>query len=473
MSAPFPAARRSRGKLLLAGHAAHVDGLDASVRDRVLRVRNIYEAVGEIATSTASAPVEAVIVDAHEMTRPLPVVVEAIRNLDPNVFVYALLRSEDDADGEEAADAGFDGLLVAPLTPSMIAGILDAETEEDSAVEPAPIGAPSKPEVSPSPPQSEPPAGAAFEPTDAIEGGDAPPSTAPVQEDVMLGDSDLVEAALSDPERLPDLALRLLVQETGWSEARLIAPDEPVPQGCASAEVAFSGEHHGRLATSMADARALTPWAGWLARWLSLAKSQHELRAMALTDPLTGAWNRRFFESFLPRRLEEARRRRRPLTLMVFDVDDLKVYNDRYGHEAGDVVLRETVRLLNSVIRRGDRVCRIGGDEFVVIFADDEPPRRPGSVPIESIEKIVRRFQSQICELRFPKLGPEAPGTLSISAGLATFPWDGHDAETLLRAADRLAMESKRKGKNALTIGPGAETVCRGDAGEPGPGNHS
>jgi diguanylate cyclase (GGDEF)-like protein len=145
---------------------------------------------------------------------------------------------------------------------------------------------------------------------------------------------------------------------------------------------------------------------------------------------------------------------------MVFDIDNFKSYNDQFGHEAGDEVLRDTVKLMMSVIRQGDRVCRIGGDEFAVVFADPEGPRLAGSMHLESIEAIAKRFQDQICAMRFPKLGTEAPGTLSISAGLATYPWDGHDPAALLRHADQLALESKRKGKNVITLGPGAQRVC-------------
>ncbi len=145
---------------------------------------------------------------------------------------------------------------------------------------------------------------------------------------------------------------------------------------------------------------------------------------------------------------------------MVFDIDNFKSYNDRYGHEAGDQVLRETVDLLRSTIRRGDHVFRIGGDEFVVIFSDNDGPRTEHSSPPDSVEVIAYRFQEKVCELRFPQLGLDADGSLSISAGLATFPWDGLDGATLLRRADQLALESKRSGKNALRFGPGARSRC-------------
>lgn len=198
----------------------------------------------------------------------------------------------------------------------------------------------------------------------------------------------------------------------------------------------------------------------WLAGWIRLEKQQAELRRCAFTDSLTGAWNRRYFSRFLGAAIEQARLARQALTVMLFDIDGFKHYNDAYGHAAGDEILVETVRLLKSVIRPSDRVCRVGGDEFVVIFYEPSGPRDADSKPPESVYQIATRFQQQICQHRFPKLGHEALGTLTISAGLASFPWDGHDAESLLAKADQLAMESKRQGKNAITLGPGAEAVC-------------
>ena len=75
----------------------------------------------------------------------------------------------------------------------------------------------------------------------------------------------------------------------------------------------------------------------------------------------------------------------------------------------------------------------------------------------ETVEAIASRFQDQICQMKFPKLGLDAPGTLSISGGLATYPWDASDPESLLEHADQLALQSKRMGKNVITIGPGQE----------------
>lgn len=214
-------------------------------------------------------------------------------------------------------------------------------------------------------------------------------------------------------------------------------------------------------AWSMAHAHRVAELSGWLSAWVKLDAQHRELRQAAFTDPLTGAWNRRYFDRFMDAAIGQARKARRSLTLMVFDIDDFKKYNDAFGHAAGDEILVETVRLLNSVIRPSDRVCRVGGDEFAVIFYEPQGPRAANSAPPESVYGIATRFQQQICNHRFPKLGEQAAGSLTISGGLATFPWDGNDAGALLDRADQLSMESKKQGKNALTFGRAAESECR------------
>jgi diguanylate cyclase (GGDEF)-like protein len=287
-----------------------------------------------------------------------------------------------------------------------------------------------------------------------------------------LGDTDLVEAILSPTGEVRQLALALIAEQTGWTDIAIVPIDEPSVresnpprQESAAVEIIFNTLSFGVLTTARARVGQLRPWADWLGRWLALDQAHRDHRLKSFQDDLTGAWNRRFFDAFLGEAIDHASAARRPVTIMVFDIDNFKTFNDHFGHEAGDEILCETVRLLTSVIRQGDRVCRIGGDEFAVVFADPEAPRTPGSTHPESVERIAKRFQDQVCTMRFPKLGAQAPGSLSISAGLATFPWDGHDPQTLLRRADQLALESKRKGKNHITFGPGALQVCKSPPG--------
>jgi diguanylate cyclase (GGDEF)-like protein len=273
----------------------------------------------------------------------------------------------------------------------------------------------------------------------------APPDERSVL-DAMLTGGDVLEAVLD-----------VVRNKTGAHDIVFIPGDGDALVG---AEVAYRHRPLGVLRSVHASRAELAHYADRVARWIVLRDQQSQLRTAAMTDELTGAYNRRYFTRFLAAAMDQARRNRTGVTLMAFDIDDFKVYNDRYGHAAGDDILTEVVRLLKSVIRPTDRVCRTGGDEFVVIFHEPTGPRAPDSKPPTSVFEITKRFQRQICEHHFPKLLEEAPGTLTISGGLATYPWDGRTAEELLERADQLSLESKRQGKNAITLGPGAQRVC-------------
>ncbi|HED54771.1 MAG TPA: diguanylate cyclase [Phycisphaerales bacterium] len=281
------------------------------------------------------------------------------------------------------------------------------------------------------------------------------------------GDAALVAVMLGG-RRIIEPAMNILRARTGRAELAFapkdldhpVAPDDAV-------EVVFGVQHFGWLHAELnpesmippGQTRAtdpeLTEHARWLAGWLSLEEQHRRLRAEALTDAVSGAWNRRYFDRFLAAAIAQAKARRHMLTVLVFDLDNFKSFNDEFGHDAGDMILRETVRLMRTLTRQTDRICRIGGDEFAVIFYEPEGPRDEHSAHPSDFAHIAERFQREITAQRFPKLGIEAPGRLTISGGLATFPWDGMTAEELLHKADQLALESKRAGKNAITLGTG------------------
>lgn len=260
---------------------------------------------------------------------------------------------------------------------------------------------------------------------------------------VAMGDERL-ERLLTERARALSGCPDLCILPVGASRA-------DVPGAC---PIAGDGIDLGTLVAPSLGEDQRRAWAAWSAAWIAARDRVHASRELAYRDDLTGIWNRRYFRLFLDRSITEARRVRRPVTIMLFDIDDFKRYNDAFGHEAGDEILRETVRLLLSTVRAGDRVCRIGGDEFAVVFADLEQPRTAGSSHPDSVEQLAERFRDQIRRARFPKLGCDAPGTVTISAGLATFPWDSHEPEELLRIADARLLESKSRGKNCLTFGP-------------------
>lgn len=265
----------------------------------------------------------------------------------------------------------------------------------------------------------------------------------------MLAGRDPIAAAVAD-----------LIARTGGQAAFVTGEIAPA-NAPSAARVTHNGKTLGWLCTSGIEARTVEAEAARLGGWVVLAAQHDQLRRAAFTDELTGAFNRRYFNRFLAAAMDQARERRHTVTLLVFDIDNFKMYNDKYSHAAGDEILRQAVALLTSVIRPSDRVCRVGGDEFAVIFHDPEGPRNPDAPQKpQSIAQIAARFQKQICEHRFPKLMSEAPGTLTISGGMATFPWDGATPEELLDRADNLALQSKRQGKNAIMFGPGAQQVC-------------
>ena len=429
-------ARSPRGSVVVVGQQDLGD-----IPRVVVRAANLFDAVGEITSARAGEPVEAVMVPAALVADSASIAVEAFRRIDPSVRLILVASSDHERARLQDKPNGFDDVLVQPVSARTLSAVLDDGhdgSEQDRRGDAPPIVEAIAPEPSPASP--------------AADAAPAPTGQSPATED--LGDTDLVEAILTEPTGLRDQALRLMVQQTGWSD--LAVTDAP-PEGLASVELRYGRRCYGMLSSGLAGVRQLRPWAQWLARWMALDHGYREYRTMAYHDEITGAWNRRFYDAFMKETLLKASRSRRAVTVLVFDIDDFKRYNDDFGHEAGDEVLRETVRLLESVIRSGDRVCRIGGDEFVVIFADPEGPREPGSNPPETVEVIAARFQEQVCRMKFPKLGLDAPGTLSISGGLATFPWDGTDAAGLLRHADQLALQSKRQGKNVITFGPRAK----------------
>ncbi len=244
-----------------------------------------------------------------------------------------------------------------------------------------------------------------------------------------------------------------------WEEG--VGPLEATPdqtlRGERVAVVSWRGRTFGRL-RGHAGPGELESAARWLASWLALHEQHAELRRCAFTDDLTGAYNRRYFEHYVSAVIGRCRAERRSLGVLLLDVDDFKYFNDTYGHAAGDAILQELVRLLRAVTRSsepgGDRVCRLGGDEVAVVFYHPPGTRDHESDPPTAVSLLVERVQRAIGEHRFPKLGDEAPGRLTVSGGLATYPWDGRTAHELLACADERLLRSKREGKDRITLGP-------------------
>jgi GGDEF domain-containing protein len=184
-----------------------------------------------------------------------------------------------------------------------------------------------------------------------------------------------------------------------------------------------------------------------------------ELQRLATEDDLTGLKNRRYLREFMRQIIERARREEMQVTVLLFDIDDFKHYNDTYGHAVGDNVLREAAMLMLRCCREHDVVARIGGDEFAVVFWDrpdigpeHAPERRTAGAHPRDAYFMAERFRSEIRNSELSFLGPEGKGSLTISGGLASFPHDADSDDQLLLAADRALLEAKRSGKDRIAI---------------------
>ena len=192
-----------------------------------------------------------------------------------------------------------------------------------------------------------------------------------------------------------------------------------------------------------------------------LALKLKTLEKLATTDELTGLKNRRYIWEFCRQVIQRGKRANGRVTLLIFDIDNFKHYNDVYGHSAGDKVLRQAGLLMQRCCRRHDVVARVGGDEFVVVFWDERQLEALGSAterrsattdhPKEVIF-IAKRFRKELKKTEFHLLGTEGKGVLTISGGLAGFPRDGSTVEELFEQADKALLEAKSRGKNRIYL---------------------
>ncbi len=176
---------------------------------------------------------------------------------------------------------------------------------------------------------------------------------------------------------------------------------------------------------------------------LRQALDQH-LR-LAVRDPLTGLFNRRYAQGYLARLAKSSRAAGRPFTLMLLDLDRFKSVNDSFGHSAGDKVLAETARRLGDNLREGDLLARIGGEEFLVALPDAGP---------EQAGKMAERLRAVIGDRRIRiSKSLEIPVTLSIGVVVSASGKDREESvEHLIERADRALYASKTDGRNLVTF---------------------
>jgi diguanylate cyclase (GGDEF)-like protein len=173
-----------------------------------------------------------------------------------------------------------------------------------------------------------------------------------------------------------------------------------------------------------------------------LEAGEERLREMAMTDPLTGIYNRRAVFELLTTEIERTRRKKAHLGVVAVDLDHFKVVNDTYGHAAGDEVLKEAVRRMQSSIRSYDVIGRVGGEEFIVVAPDIEA---------DELAMLAERMRRSVSETPIP-INVTTQVAVTASLGYALFR-EGGDADTLTRRADSAVYAAKAAGRNATAEG--------------------
>lgn len=186
------------------------------------------------------------------------------------------------------------------------------------------------------------------------------------------------------------------------------------------------------------------PFADQLALGLVALQLQESLHSRAVRDSLTGLYNRRHMEEVLRTQVERIGRGGASFAVILADVDHFKRFNDTFGHAAGDALLQQVARLMESVFREGDVVCRYGGEEFLIVL--------PGAT-LESARGMAEYLRESVRQLHVPVEGRSLAG-VSMSMGIAVAPAHGTSAEVLVANADRALYAAKHAGRDRVHTPP-------------------
>ncbi len=183
-------------------------------------------------------------------------------------------------------------------------------------------------------------------------------------------------------------------------------------------------------------------FAGQIGLSIANIRLREALRSQSIVDALTGLFNRRYLEEILEREVRRASRSEQSVGVLMLDLDHFKNFNDTYGHEAGDAVLRETAAFLKRSVRAEDIVCRFGGEEFVVILP---------LADVTTTQARGERIRSKLHDLTVLHQG-KSVGSVTMSVGVAAMPAHGESSKALLEAADAALYRAKREGRDRVVV---------------------
>ncbi len=186
---------------------------------------------------------------------------------------------------------------------------------------------------------------------------------------------------------------------------------------------------------------ALTVLVSHLALGLTNLRMREALRSQSVRDALTGIYNRRYFDETLQRELLASARHGVPLSLLMFDVDHFKMFNDTHGHQAGDESLKALARIMRSAFRGSDVICRYGGEEFAIILIGTD---------LQNAHAKADSFRRTVAESELSYGGRDL-GRMTVSIGVASSD-EFRKPDALVRAADTALYQAKRSGRNAALV---------------------
>jgi diguanylate cyclase (GGDEF)-like protein len=189
------------------------------------------------------------------------------------------------------------------------------------------------------------------------------------------------------------------------------------------------------------DVESLEAVADICATAIQNAHYVERVKQLAYLDGLTGIFNRRYFEMRVVEEIDRARRFKSGMAVLMVDIDQFKRLNDEFGHLLGDEVLRQVSSMFHSQLRKIDVVCRFGGEEFAILLSQTNPQH--ALAVAEKLRRLVENWQF-----------PGVPRSVTISAGVATYPDHGTTRDELVKAADAGLYAAKQGGRNRVLLGP-------------------